>query len=164
MARLNLLQAGAEALDPFELVKNDLARTKDYAIRNILQTDYKELESASKYNLQLKGKNFRSAILFLLAKSLAQDFDKIHDKVMCLAACIEIAHNASLLQDDIIDKSDSRRSEVAAHKVYGVSTSVFASDWMISRASRMLTEEFNDTDMSQIFSTVLYNLVFGELI
>jgi len=42
---------------------------------------------------------------------------------------------------------------------------VFASDWMISRASRMLTEVFNEsTHMSQIFSTVLYNLVFGELI
>lgn len=84
---------------------------------------------------------------------------------MCLAACIEIAHNASLLQDDIIDKSDSRRSQLAAHKVYGVSTSVFASDWMISRASRMLTEVFSEnTDVSQIFSTVLFNLVFGELI
>ena len=35
---------------------------------------------------------------------------------------------------------------------------------MISRASRILTEEFNDTDISQIFSTILYNLVFGELI
>ena len=54
---------------------------------------------------------------------------------------------------------------MAAHKVYGVSTSVFASDWMISRASRMLTEVFHEsTDVSQIFSTVLYNLVFGELI
>lgn len=36
---------------------------------------------------------------------------------------------------------------------------------MISRASRMLTEVFYEsTDISQIFSTVLYNLVFGELI
>ena len=36
---------------------------------------------------------------------------------------------------------------------------------MISRASRMLTEVFSEnTDISQLFSTVLYNLVFGELI
>jgi geranylgeranyl pyrophosphate synthase len=147
-------------------VADDLNRTKDYAINNILQTDYKDLESASRYNLLLKGKNFRSAILFLLARTILQDdFAKYHDRVMCLAACIEIAHNASLLQDDIIDKSDSRRSQLAAHKVYGVSTSVFASDWMISRASRMLTEVFSEnTDVSQIFSTVLFNLVFGELI
>jgi len=124
------------------------------------------LENTAWYNLLLKGKNFRSAILFLLSRALHQgDFNEIYGKVMCLSACLEIAHNASLLQDDIIDKSDTRRSKVAAHKLYGVSTSVFASDWMISRASRVLTEVFPDsTDMSQLFSTVLYNLVFGELI
>ena len=149
-------------------MKDDLAKTNEFAIKNILQTEYKDLENAAKYNLELKGKNFRSAILFLLARALCRDnidFLKIYDKIACLSACIEIAHNASLLQDDIIDKSDNRRSKVAAHKVHGVSTSVFASDWMISRASRMLTEVFHEsTDVSQIFSTVLYNLVFGELI
>lgn len=56
--------------DPFQLVSEDLKKTKEFAITNILQTDYKELENASKYNLQLKGKNFRSAILFLLSKAL----------------------------------------------------------------------------------------------
>lgn len=81
-----------------------------------------------------------------------------------LSACIEIAHNASLLQDDIIDRADQRRSQKAAHKIYGASNSVFSSDYMISRASRMLTEVFETTHISQIFSTILYNLVFGELI
>lgn len=76
-----------------------------------------------------------------------------------LAACIEIAHNASLLQDDIIDRADSRRSKEAAHKIYGASNTVFASDYMISRASRMLTMMFDNTHISQLFSTVLYNLV-----
>lgn len=53
---------------------------------------------------------------------------------------------------------------MAAHKVFGTSNSVFSSDFMISRASRMLTEIFDTTHISQIFSTILYNLVFGELI
>jgi hypothetical protein len=36
---------------------------------------------------------------------------------------------------------------------------------MIARASRMLTEVFHEsTHVSQLFSTVLTNLVFGELI
>ena len=88
-----------------------------------------------------------------------------YDQVTCLAACIEIAHNASLLQDDIIDHADSRRGKQAAHKVFGAATSVFASDFMIARAGRMLTEVFHDsTHLSQIYSTVLTNLVFGELI
>ena len=90
---------------------------------------------------------------------------KYYQKVACLAACIEIAHNASLLQDDIIDHADSRRSTEAAHKVFGPATSIFASNFMISRASRMLTEIFPESvHMSQLFSTAVCNLVFGELI
>ena len=119
------------------------------------------------YNLKLKGKNFRSAILFTLARSIhanlsSDDFSKTeqYDQVVALAACIEIAHNASLLQDDIIDKADSRRSQEAAHKVFGPSTSVFASDFMISRASRMLTYQFTNSHISQLFSTAIYNLSY----
>lgn len=52
---------------------------------------------------------------------------------------------------------------MAAHKIYGASNSVFSSDFMISRASRMLTEVFETTHISQIFSTILYNLVFVRL-
>jgi geranylgeranyl pyrophosphate synthase len=148
-----------------------LKNTKNYAIDNILRTKYDKLEEASLYNLLLKGKNFRSAILFLLAKSLYYNgnvsFEEspFYEKVMCLSACIEIAHNSSLLQDDIIDHSDSRRAQEAAHKVFGVSNTVFASNFMISRASRMLTHVFDENaHMSQLFSTVLYNLVFGEMI
>ena len=92
--------------DPFALVVKDLANTKSYAIDNILRTDYKKLEATSLYNLELKGKNFRAAILFLLAKTLYYNSSRVsvpfeeselYEKVTCLAASIEIAHNSSLL-------------------------------------------------------------------
>jgi geranyl diphosphate synthase len=116
------LKSLASCIEPFDLVKVDLEQTKMFAIENILQTSYEKLREASHYNLLLKGKNFRSAILFLLAKAIYYSqnsaagkdllpFEKteMYDKVTCLAACIEIAHNASLLQDDIIDHADNRR-------------------------------------------------------
>lgn len=154
-------------LDAFGIVQDDLERAKTYAFERILKTKYEELEKGARYNLQLKGKNFRSAILYLLSKALSANtnsYTQIDEQVTCLAACIEICHNSSLLQDDIVDNADSRRNEIAAHKVFGVSSTVYASNFMIARASRMLTEVFPNSDMSQIFSTVLYNLVFGELI
>lgn len=135
-----------------------------------LSTTYKTIEEVSLYNLKLKGKNFRSAILFTLARAIYSreglrfEDSREYYQVMTLAACIEIAHNASLLQDDIIDKAESRRSVKAAHQIYGPSASVFASDFMISRASRMLTHSFDTVHMSQIFSMIISNLVYGELI
>lgn len=38
-------------IDPFLLVKHDLANTKEYALDNILRTKYKQLEDAAFYNL-----------------------------------------------------------------------------------------------------------------
>ena len=71
-------------------------------------------------------------------------------KIMNWAACIEMTHNASLLQDDIIgmlilacfqnkrivylDKAEVRRAKKAAYKVFGTSSTIFASDFIISRA------------------------------
>jgi geranylgeranyl pyrophosphate synthase len=83
-----------------------------------LKTEYKQLGDPANYNLNLKGKNFRSAILFMLSRSIynstfrAQagglpfENTKYFNQVKALSACIEIAHNASLLQDDIIDRAD----------------------------------------------------------
>lgn len=82
-----------------------------------MRTEYKQLEDPALYNLNLKGKNFRSAIMFMLSRSIyntsvtgkgAPPFEetKYYNQVKALSACIEIAHNASLLQDDIIDRAD----------------------------------------------------------
>lgn len=67
------------------------------------------------------------------------------------------------MQDDIIDKAETRRSKIAVYKVYSKSKSVFASNFIISRASRSLAM-METPYLSQIFSTILYNLVHGELI
>ena len=56
--------------DPFKLVMEDLKQTKEFAIERILKTTYSQIEEASHYNLELKGKNFRSAILFTLARAI----------------------------------------------------------------------------------------------
>lgn len=98
-------------------MEEDLKKTKDFAINSILRTEYKQLEDPALYNLNLKGKNFRSAILFMLSRSIYNcsyagitkvpfEETKFYNQVKALSACIEIAHNASLLQDDIIDRAD----------------------------------------------------------
>ena len=62
-------------MDPFKLVEEDLRQTKEFAINNILRTEYKQLEDPALYNLKLKGKNFRSAIMFMLARSIYNSSD-----------------------------------------------------------------------------------------
>ena len=70
MIQDKILLKSKKIIDPFAMIESDLRYTKHFAVENILRTSYGKLEEASHYNLQLKGKNFRSAILFLLAKSI----------------------------------------------------------------------------------------------
>ena len=159
--------------DPFSLIEDDLSLINEIIFEKIINTKYSLLQEVAEYNLKLKGKNFRSCIIMLLSRALYSNSPhsesvKFEDteyyyRSALLAACVEIWHNATLLQDDIIDKAETRRSQLAAYKVYGRSNSVFASNFLISRASQMLST-LDKPYLSQIFSTMIYNLVFGELI
>ncbi|CDW74503.1 solanesyl diphosphate synthase [Stylonychia lemnae] len=100
--------------DPFELVEKDVNAVKDFAINNVIKTEYKQLELPAIYNMSLKGKNFRSAIMCMLARAIfnnnpqyqnvSSQFEqtKYYTQVKTLSACIELAHNASLLQGELI--------------------------------------------------------------
>lgn len=144
---------------------------KQITFENILQTDYDVLREASWYNFKLKGKNFWSCIIMLLSWAMyskwgsLEDFYKTEEyEISCLlSACVEIAHNSSLLQDDIIDKAENWWNSPAAYKVFGKSNSVFASNFLIAWASGILAW-LEKSYLSQIFSSMLYNLVHGELI
>lgn len=73
-------------------------------------------------------------------KGSIEEFYKTEEyEISCLlSACVEIAHNSSLLQDDIIDWAESRWNSPAAYKIFGSSNSVFASNFLIARASGIL--------------------------
>ncbi|CAI2371439.1 unnamed protein product [Moneuplotes crassus] len=167
-----LKKKAAFDLDPFSIIDDDLKFINNIIFDNIIDTKYSLLKEVAEYNLKLKGKNFRSCIIMLLSRAFyskyARDGKKFEDTDLyytsaLLSACVEICHNATLLQDDIIDQAETRRSKLAAYKVYGRSNSVFASNFLISRASQMLAK-LEKPYLSQIFSTMIYNLVFGELI
>ena len=71
-----------------------------------------------------------------------------------------MVHNASLLQDDIIDRSESRRSKAAAYRVFGKSDTLFGSNFLFGRGSEALSY-FDNPNLSQIYATIGKNLVDG---
>ncbi|CAD8064942.1 unnamed protein product [Paramecium sonneborni] len=77
------------------------------------------------------------------------------------AAVIEILHVASLVHDDILDASDTRRGIPASHVIYGKHRATFSANYLIGRAGRKISE-FNDIRMFQIYSQIMDNLTNGE--
>ncbi|MFQ5784207.1 MAG: polyprenyl synthetase family protein [Alphaproteobacteria bacterium] len=55
-----------------------------------------------------------------------------------LAACVEFIHTATLLHDDVVDKSDLRRGSATANSVWGNKPSVLVGDFLFSRSFQLM--------------------------
>lgn len=51
-----------------------------------------------------------------------------------LAACVEFIHTATLLHDDVVDKSDMRRGASTANNVWGNKESILVGDFLLGKA------------------------------
>jgi octaprenyl-diphosphate synthase len=57
-----------------------------------------------------------------------------------LAAAVEFIHTATLLHDDVVDGSQLRRGKVAAHLIWGGTTSVLVGDFLFARAFELMVD------------------------
>lgn len=78
-----------------------------------------------------------------------------------LAEITEIIHTASLLHDDVIDSSITRRSSPSANVSFGNKMAVLAGDFLLGRASIALAR-LRDAEVIELLATAIVNLVEGE--
>ncbi|OLY83930.1 putative hexaprenyl pyrophosphate synthase, mitochondrial [Smittium mucronatum] len=78
-----------------------------------------------------------------------------------LAEITELIHTASLVHDDIIDGSDTRRGIPTSHQVFGNKMSVLAGDFLLARASVSLAR-LRNPEVVELLATVIMDLVEGE--
>ncbi|TKX21703.1 polyprenyl synthetase-like protein 1 [Elsinoe australis] len=78
-----------------------------------------------------------------------------------LAEITELIHTASLLHDDVIDHSTSRRNLPSANTAFGNKMAVLAGDFLLGRASVALAR-LRDPEVTELLATVIANLVEGE--
>ncbi|KAK1829354.1 mitochondrial putative hexaprenyl pyrophosphate synthase [Podospora conica] len=78
-----------------------------------------------------------------------------------LAEITELIHTASLLHDDVIDHSVSRRGSPSANLEFGNKMAVLAGDFLLGRASVALAR-LRHGEVVELLATVIANLVEGE--
>ncbi|ODV61148.1 trans-hexaprenyltranstransferase [Ascoidea rubescens DSM 1968] len=78
-----------------------------------------------------------------------------------LAEIIELIHTASLLHDDVIDFSDSRRGRPSGNYAFSNKMAVLAGDFLLARASVALAR-IRNPEVIELISTAIANLVEGE--
>lgn len=110
-------------------------------------------------DLFVGGKGFRS----LLTQKVAAPLAVPDDTVKLLCQTIEFIHNASLLHDDLVDRSPMRRGKTAAWLKYTPEYAVLAGDYLLARVMTNLSSHGN-LDLIQLTSQTISELLEGEWI
>jgi heptaprenyl diphosphate synthase len=124
--------------------------------------DYSEtlegiLKETVKNTLIAGGKRIRPSLFLICAKNKNYDIDYL----LPAAASIEIVHTASLIHDDIIDKSILRRGRRTIHNTYDKDTAKFVGDYLFTQSFSLLNS-YSNAGIVEEMSKAAQLLVKGE--
>lgn len=105
------------------------------------------------------GKGFRAKLVGRVSSKIGLE-TRVSD---LLSQTIEFIHNASLLHDDLIDRSNLRRGKPAAWTKYTPEYAVLAGDYLLARVMVNLSSHGN-VQLIQYTAEVIADLLEGEWI
>ncbi len=105
------------------------------------ETEPTNLHKAIRHSLFAGGKRFRPAFVFAVGKTL----DVPNEKLLNVAAAIEMIHTYSLIHDDLpaMDDDDLRRGRETCHVKFGEATAILAGDALETFAFQVIAEDEN---------------------
>jgi octaprenyl-diphosphate synthase len=110
-------------------------------LASVLQSREARLTEISEYLIGSGGKRVRPAVTLLAFRACGgTDLADVID----VAVALELIHSASLLHDDIIDGSTSRRGRDSALRKYGLAETLVTGDFLFGRAYQ-LCARFDET-------------------
>lgn len=116
-----------------ELIDKDM-RAVNQLISKQLQSDVALINQLGFYIVNSGGKRLRPMLAVLAARALG--FEGKHHHT--LAAIVEFIHTASLLHDDVVDDSFTRRGKETANAKFGNEASVLVGDFLYTRAFQLM--------------------------
>ncbi|SHE19866.1 Octaprenyl diphosphate synthase [Bathymodiolus brooksi thiotrophic gill symbiont] len=140
------------------LIKVDVEKTNQALIQH-LSSDVVLINQMSGYIINAGGKRLRPLLLLLCARASNYQGNQHH----LMAMVIELIHTATLLHDDIVDESHSRRGKETANEIWGNAASVLVGDFLYSRAFEIMVEP-NSMRIMKILSKATNEIAQGEVL
>ena len=138
-----------------EYLERRVSMVEDRLETVIEAVDPPELSAEVAHVALAGGKRVRPAVTVLACEACGGDPEDAVD----FAVAIELVHNASLVIDDIIDRSDVRRGTTSAWTEYGYGPAIIASDGLLGEAFALLSR---DDHAMQIVAESMAELGEGE--
>ena len=141
-----------------KFIRDELEKL-DAVIRENLKSDVELVSEVGSHTIAAGGKRIRPLILIFAAKSSGCDPDGLYE----LAAAVELIHTATLLHDDVVDESGSRRGKPTANVSFGNAVAVLVGDFFYSRAFQLMVK-VGKGDVFPIMADATNSISEGEIL
>ena len=138
-------------------INNDLKEVNNLLRKSIIKE--KTISSLYDYIFKKNGKQLR-ARLSLISSSVDKRQGRKRYK---LAAIIELLHNATLVHDDVVDESPTRRGVKSVNNIWTNAHGVLIGDYIYSKAFMLMVELGNSKILEEL-SNATNDISKGELI
>jgi len=154
--KLSLAELVAPVADDLLLLNDNLQK--------IVGADNPMLMAAAKQIFSAGGKRMRPALVFLVSRATCQlsNIQELRLQHRRLAEITEMIHTASLIHDDVLDESDTRRGKATVHQTYGTRVAVLAGDFMFAQSSWYLAN-LDNLEVIKLISQVIRDFASGEI-
>lgn len=109
--------------------------------------------------LNAPSKHIRPLISILYLKAIGENID---EKQILYQSAIELVHNASLIHDDVIDESNTRRNVPTLNSEFGNKLAVISGDFLLSVALDKVIK-IGEIRLIKMFSDTLAVMSEGEI-
>ncbi len=141
----------------FSAVAEDL-RKVEQTLLSVAEVEYPPLSALLQHILQTGGKRVRPALVLLAAKMGDYDLDRL----IPLAAAVELLHTATLVHDDVIDNAHPRRGVPTLNTLVNGRATILVGDYLFAQSAVFATRS-NSLRVMDLFSKTLVKICDGEL-
>ena len=114
-----------------------------------LKADTEPMNSIMHYVLDTQGKRLRPMLVLLSAKL----FGEVNEQTLRAATFVEMVHSATLIHDDVVDDSDSRRKKASVKAQFGNLSAVLAGDFLLAKAMLLLARPDDSAILQEMLGT-----------
>lgn len=141
----------------YEPIRQDLVQVED-RLKAVCEVDSPHLSRLLDYSLRSGGKRVRPALVLLSGGFYHYDLERL----LPMAAAIEVLHTATLVHDDTIDNSMVRRGCPTINKEWGEDRAILLGDYMLAKSEEMVADTRN-LRVIKLFARTIMTLCSGEL-
>lgn len=139
-------------------VSDDLALVVQ-KMQSVSFLDSQLIDAAVNMILTAGGKRVRPSLTVLTSRSVEAD----EDKMIAVAASVELLHTATLVHDDLVDDAPERRGVATLHTKLPLGVTVLTGDFLFAQAAA-LAAEADSVRVVKIFAETLVSICRGEIL